>query len=290
MSLARWAGGTGGGCFFEDVKCIKNRDSHALRFSASLSCTAETSRARAASPRALRAHESRLRVGRPCHSPERETTRERRGGAVLRSRVQPALDALRRATAWRSSSTTFPSRKTREPARSCSCAGTCAWSPRTGSRSSSRSTAWNATACCSSSPWRPRRTNGAFPSLSAAKSLFLGKTLPTRPRKTQVATPRTARPANPRRPTRLRVAMSAPAQTLPAAAVMDCLHFENKTPPGRAGATGAAPAPLGRPPRGRRPRGAQSRVRLLARARAQEPAAQETQRRERRIRREGRGR
>ena len=27
MSLALWAGGTGGGCFFEDVKCIKNRDS-----------------------------------------------------------------------------------------------------------------------------------------------------------------------------------------------------------------------------------------------------------------------
>ena len=53
-------------------------------------------------------------------------------------------------------------------------------------------------------------------------------------------TPRTARAANPRRPTRLRVAVSAPAQTLPAAAVMDCLHFENKTPPGRAGATGAA--------------------------------------------------
>ena len=60
------------------------------------------------------------------------------------------------------------------------------------------------------------------------------------PAEKQVATPRTARPANPRRPTRLRVAMSAPAQTLPAAAVMDCLHFENKTPPGRAGATGAA--------------------------------------------------
>lgn len=29
MSLALWAGGTGGGCFSEDVKCIciKNRDS-----------------------------------------------------------------------------------------------------------------------------------------------------------------------------------------------------------------------------------------------------------------------
>jgi hypothetical protein len=53
-------------------------------------------------------------------------------------------------------------------------------------------------------------------------------------------TPRTARAANPRRPTRLRVAVSAPAQTLPAAAVMDCLRFENKPPPGRAGATGAA--------------------------------------------------
>ena len=63
------------------------------------------------------------------------------------------------------------------------------------------------------------------------------------PAEKPVATPRAARAANPRGPTRLRVAVSAPAQTLPAAAVMDCLRFENKPPPGQglgSGATGAA--------------------------------------------------
>ena len=52
----------------------------------------------------------------------------------------------------------------------------------------------------------------------------------------QPAVPRTSEPA--RRRTRLRVAASAPAQALPAAAVMDCLRFEGGPSP-RSGATGA---------------------------------------------------
>ena len=287
MSLARWAGGTGGGCFFEDVKCIKNRDSHALRFSASLSCTAETSRACAASPRALRAHESRLRVGRPCHSPERETTRERRGGAVLRSRVQPrarrsATRLLGGAPAQLSPLERRANLRGRARVRGHArgVRGLARARPR-GRPPGTRRRAVRQAPGDRGGRTEPFR---AFPPRRAFSS---GRLFP-RARGKASRDPANRATREPARPTRLRVAMSAPAQTLPAAAVMDCLHFENKTPPGRAGATGAARR-RSAVPRGRRPRGAQSRVRLLP-GRAQEPAAQETQRRERRIRREGRGR
>jgi hypothetical protein len=226
-------------------------------------------RARAASPRALRAHGSRLRVGRPPHSSDRETTRGRRGGALLRSRVEPRA---RRAP-------------TRLPG------GALAQLPPLGGRENLRGRArvrGHARGVRGLARARPRdRPPGARRrAVRQAPGDFGGRATGARRRRRvgkekrketkafQLRAPRTGAPS-----------ADAPARGGFRARAGASRRRGDGLPPlrGRSVASvrrchGLGSAPLGRSPRGRRPRGTPRRVRLLTRARAQKTAAAETQR------------
>ena len=207
---AIWLGRHGRGCFFEDVKCIKNRDSHALRFSASR--VPQRRRACAASLR---------RFARMSHGsgslavplPERETIGR---GAVAPLAIQSPAPRRRSATPASEccSSTTGRPLERRANPRGRLVRGH-ARGVRGGSRSSSRSTGGTRRRAVRQAPGdrggRTEPLRGAPP----RRAFSSASLLPTRLWKSKSRRPRTARPAHPRRPTRLRVAMSAPAQTRP---------------------------------------------------------------------------